>query len=48
VKALVNSDKGRPPRLASMIIGDGARRVDPRELDAYIARQAAAEAKRWL
>jgi hypothetical protein len=37
VKALVNSDKGRPPRLASVKVGDGARRVEQAALDRYVA-----------
>jgi hypothetical protein len=32
-------DDGNPPRLASIIVGNGARRIEPREVDRYIERQ---------
>ena len=36
---LVNHKGGRPPRLASVIVGDGARRIEQSEIDRYIAER---------
>jgi hypothetical protein len=41
-RALVNHEKGREPRLASIVVGDGARRVEQAELDRYLAELRAA------
>jgi hypothetical protein len=38
----VNHEKGREPRLASIVVGDGARRVEQAELDRYLAERRAA------
>lgn len=39
VRALVNREKGREPRMASVVIGDGARRVEQSEVDRYLDQQ---------
>ena len=39
---LVNWKGNRPPRLASVVIGDGARRVEQAEVDRYLAEKRAA------
>ena len=36
---------GESPRLASMIVGNGARRVEAAEVDRYLAERRAAEAR---
>lgn len=43
VRSLVNGEHGKPPKLPSVVIGDGARRVEQSALDAYLEerRQAA-------
>jgi len=41
-RALVARESGRGPRLRSVLVG-GARRVEPAELDAYIASLRSAE-----
>lgn len=37
VRTLVNGVNGKPPKLASILVGDGARRVEQAELDRYKA-----------
>jgi hypothetical protein len=41
-KELVNSAHGKPPRLASVLIGKGARRVEQAEVDRYLAERRGA------
>lgn len=38
MRDLVNRKGNRPPRIPSVVIGDGARRIEPAALDAYIAQ----------
>lgn len=42
VSDLVNWRGGKPPRIASVVINDGARRVEPAVLDAYMEERRAA------
>lgn len=38
MRDLVNRKGDRAPRIPSVVIGDGARRIEPATLDAYIAQ----------
>jgi hypothetical protein len=39
MRDLVNRKGDRPPRIASVVIGDGSRKIEPATLDAYIEQQ---------
>lgn len=38
-RELVNGSKGKPPRIPSLIVGDGSRRIRPADVDAYLEAQ---------
>lgn len=39
VRDLLVERDGRPPRLKSIVVADGARRIHPADLDAYVESQ---------
>lgn len=41
-RELVNGSKGKPPKIPSIIVGDGSRRIRPADVDAYLEAQEAA------
>lgn len=39
MRDLINEPRGRKPRIRSVVIGDGARRIEPAEIDVYLAER---------
>ena len=38
-RELVNGSKGKPPKIPSLVVGDGSRRIRPADVDAYLEAQ---------